>query len=42
MPKTSLKATPFLELFDKKIYFVTLHKLATFHYQTMFTSQVIQ
>ena len=42
MPKTSLKATPFLELFDKKIYFVILHKLATFHYQAVFTSQVIQ
>ena len=28
--------------FNKKNYFVILHKLAKFHYQTVFTSQVIQ
>ena len=31
----------FMEFFDKKIYFVMLHKLAKFHYQTVFSSQVI-
>ena len=34
--------TSFIEFSDKKIYFVILHKLAKFHYQTVFTSQVIQ
>ena len=28
-------------IFDKKIYFVILYKLAKFHYETVFTSQVI-
>ena len=42
LKKCLLKATPFLEYFDKKTYFVILHKLATFHYPTVFTSQVIQ
>ena len=32
----------FKEFFDKKIYFVILHKLTKFRYQTVFTSQVIQ
>ena len=41
-PGTSFQATLFIELFDKKFSFVILHKLATFHHQTMFTSQVIQ
>ena len=39
---TSFQATIFTEFFDKKFYFVMLHKLAKFHYQTVFTSQVIQ
>ena len=41
-PGTSLQATFFIEFFDKKFYFVILHKLAKFHYQTVFTSQIIQ
>ena len=36
------KATFFIEFFDKTFCFVILHKLAKFHYQTVFTSQVIQ
>ena len=31
-----------IELYDKKSYLVMLHKLAKFHYQTVFASQVIQ
>ena len=31
-----------IEIFDKFFFFVILHKLAKFHYQTMYTSQVIQ
>ena len=31
-----------IKLFDKKNSFVILHKLAKFHYKTVFTSQVIQ
>ena len=34
---TNLKATFFIEFFDKKFSFVILHKLAKFHYQTVFT-----
>ena len=30
------------EFFDKNFSCVILHKLAKFHYQTLFTSQVIQ
>ena len=41
-PGTSFQATFFTEVVDKKFYFVMLHKLAKFHYQTVFTSQVIQ
>ena len=40
--KANFQATIFIELFDKKFWFVILHQLATFHYQTVFTSQVIQ
>ena len=36
------KAIFFLEFFDEKFSFVMLHKLAKFHHQTMFTSQVTQ
>ena len=32
----------FLEFFDKRFFFVILHKLAKLHFQTVFTSQVIQ
>ena len=39
---TSFQATFFIDFFDKKISFVMLHKLAKFHHQTAFTSQVIQ
>ena len=35
---TSFQATFFVKLFDKKFYFVTMHKLAKFHYQTVITS----
>ena len=41
-PGTSLQAIFLIEFFDKKIYFVILHKLAKFHYQPVFTSQVIK
>ena len=41
-PGTSFQATFFVEFFNKKNYFVILHKLAKFHYQTAFPSQVIQ
>ena len=40
-PSTS-SPTFFREFFDKRLYFVMLHKLAKFHYQTVFTSQVIK
>ena len=39
---TSFQATFFTETFDKKFSFAILHTLAKFHYQTVFTSQVIQ
>ena len=39
---TSFQATFFTEFFDEKFHFVILHKLAKFHHQTVFTSQVIQ
>ena len=41
-PPTSFQATFFTEFFDKKLYFVMLNKVAKFHYQTLFTSQIIQ
>ena len=37
---TSFQATFFIEFVDEKFYFVILCKLAKFHYQTVFTSQV--
>ena len=40
-PGTSFQAIIFTEFFNKKISFVMLQKLATFHHQTVFTSQVI-
>ena len=40
--KLSLQVTIFTEFFDKKIYFVILHELVKFNYQTVFTFQVIQ
>ena len=43
--KKGLELVPvhiFKRLFDKKFHFVILHKLSKFHYQTVFTSQVIQ
>ena len=39
---TSFQSIIFIEFFDKNISFVILHKLANFHQQTMFNSQVIQ
>ena len=39
---TSFQATFLIDFFDKKIHFVILHKLAKFHYQIVFTSQVIK
>ena len=41
-PGTSFQATFFTEFFDKKFCFIILHKLAKYHYSTVFTSQVIQ
>ena len=40
--RTSFQAIFFIEFFDKKFHLVILHKVAKFHYQTVFTSQVIQ
>ena len=40
-PGTSFQATLFKEI-DKKFSLVMLQKLAKFHHQTIFTSQVIQ
>ena len=40
-PGASFQATFFVEFFDKKNYFVILHKLAKFYYQNAFTPQVI-
>ena len=37
----SFQATFFVEVFDKNFSFVMLHKLANFHHQIVFTSQVI-
>ena len=37
----SLKIKKVIEFVDEKCYFVILHKLVKFHYQTMFASQVI-
>ena len=39
---TSFQATVFIKCFDKNFYFLILHKLAKFYYQTVFTLQVIQ
>ena len=36
-PGTSFQATFFIKIFDKEFSFVSLHKLAKFHYQTVFT-----
>ena len=41
-PGTSFQATSFAEFFGKNFSFVVLFKLASFHYQTVFTSQVVQ
>ena len=41
-PGTNFQLTFFIESFDKNVSFVILHKLAKFHYQTMFTTNVIQ
>ena len=41
-PGTIFLATIFTVFFDKNVHFVMLLKLAKFHYQTVFTSQVIQ
>ena len=41
-PGTSFQATFFIAFFEKKISYVILHKLVKFHYQTVFTIQVIQ
>ena len=41
-PGTSFQATTFIEFLDKKFSLAMLHRLALFHQQTMFTSQVIQ
>ena len=41
-PGTSFQAIFSIEFYDKKSYLVMLHKLAKFHYQAMFASQVIQ
>ena len=40
-PRTSSQATFFVEFFDKKFSLVIFHKLAQYHYQTVFTCQVI-
>ena len=34
---TSFQATVFIKCFDKNFYFLMLHKLAKFYYQTLFT-----
>ena len=39
---TKLQATLLVKIFDKNYSFVIKHKLAIFHCQTVFTSQVIQ
>ena len=41
-PGTSFQAIIFIRFFDEKFYIAILHKLAKFHYQTVFTSKVIQ
>ena len=41
-PGTSFQTIFFIEFFDKQFSFVMFHKLAEFHHQTVFTSQVIQ
>ena len=41
-PGSSFQAKFFIEFLDKNFYFQILYKLAKFHYQTVFTSQVIQ
>ena len=39
---TNFYAIFFVEFFDKNFSFVIWHKLATFYYQTVFTTRVIQ
>ena len=39
---TSFQAIFFIKFFDQNLSFVILHKLTKFHYQTVFTFQVIQ
>ena len=41
-PGASFQFTFIIEFFDKNVSFVILHKLAKFHYQTVFTTHVIQ
>ena len=41
-PEASFQVIFFVEFFDKSFSFVILHELAKFHYQTVFTSHVIQ
>ena len=41
-PGTNFQLIFFLEIFDKYFSFAILYKLAKFHNQTLFTSQVIQ
>ena len=41
-PGISFQDTFFIEYFDKKFSVAILHKMAQLHYQTVFTSQVIQ
>ena len=40
-PGTSFQTTLFTEFFNERISFAVLQKLAKFHYQTVFTSQII-
>ena len=39
---TSFQVIFFIGFFNKRFYFVILHKLAKFYYQTVFTFHVIQ
>ena len=41
-PGTGFQATFHAEVLDKKFSFVILHKLAKFHFQTVFIFQIIQ
>ena len=40
--QTSFQAIFFIKSFDKNFSFIILHKLAKFHYQTVFTFQFLQ